>query len=91
MRCRRSNFLIQRSAISLIGTGLMKCSFSRPCRFQETRFDQMLGDCPVRHVQPLAQIAERLTILPVQPVQQLPAACVCQRAKDGILSHDHKM
>src|SRR5215469_12785378 len=32
-----SNLLIQRSAISLIGTGLMKCSFSRPFRFQETR------------------------------------------------------
>src|SRR6202789_3619166 len=33
----RSNLPIQRSAMSLIGTGLMKCSFSRPCFFVATR------------------------------------------------------
>jgi predicted dithiol-disulfide oxidoreductase (DUF899 family) len=33
----RSNLPIQRSAMSWIGTGLMKCSFSRPFRFQDTR------------------------------------------------------
>jgi hypothetical protein len=49
----------------------------------------MLGDCLARHVQPLAKVAERLAILPVQPVQQLPTACVCQSAKYGVVIHLH--
>jgi hypothetical protein len=45
---------------------------------------QVLGDCLARHMQSLAKIAERLAILPVQPIQQLPAACVRQRVKHGV-------
>ena len=37
-RCGYSNLLIQRSAMSLIGTGLMKCSLSLPSRLHDTKF-----------------------------------------------------
>ena len=47
----------------------------------------MLRDRLARHVQPLAQLAQRLTIPLVQPVQQLPAARIGQRAKHSIVIH----
>src|SRR5258708_810505 len=52
---------------------------------------QMLGDCLACHVQPAAKIAEGLAILPVQPIQQPPAARVCQSAKHGVLIHVRHM
>jgi hypothetical protein len=39
----------------------------------------------------LAQLTKRLPIIPVQPVQQLPAACISQSAKHRILTHDNDM
>ena len=47
----------------------------------------MLGDGLARHVEPLAELAERLAVLAVQPVEEAPAACVGQGAKDRIVIH----
>src|SRR5271169_6253064 len=43
------------------------------------------------HVQPLAQLAKRLATLPVQPVQQLPAARIGQSTKHSIVIHTRNM
>ncbi len=43
------------------------------------------------HVQPLAQLAKRLAILLMQPVQHLPAACIGQSAKHSVLIHASNM
>src|SRR5258708_40123829 len=45
-------------------------------RFLEDR--QVLGDGLAGHVQPLAQLAERLSVLAMQPIQQLSAAWIGQ-------------
>jgi hypothetical protein len=47
----------------------------------------MLRDRLAGHVQPLAQLAKRLTIPVVQPIQQLPTVCVGQSAKHSVLIH----
>jgi hypothetical protein len=47
----------------------------------------MFRDRLPRHVQPLAQLAKRLTISLVQPVQQSPAAGISQSAKHRVLVH----
>ena len=47
----------------------------------------MLGDRLAGHLQPLAQLAQRLTIPVVQPIQQLPTVCIGQSAKHGVLFH----
>jgi putative oxidoreductase len=49
----------------------------------------MLGDRLPAHRQPFAQLAQRLAAFPVQPVQQLTAAGVCQGAEDGVLAHGY--
>jgi len=51
----------------------------------------MLRDRLTGHVQPLAKLAKPLAILPVQPVQQLPAASVGQSAKHSVLIHANNM
>lgn len=48
---------------------------------------QMLGDGLARHVEAVAQIAQRLAVPVVQPVQQLPAAGIGQGAKHSIVIH----
>jgi hypothetical protein len=48
----------------------------------------MLGDRLTGHLQPLAQLAERLTIPVVQPIQQLPTVGVGQGAKHNVLIHE---
>ena len=50
---------------------------------------EMLGDGLARHVQPRAKLAERLAVLPVQSIQQLPAAWICQGVEHGIVIHLH--
>ena len=45
----------------------------------------MLRDRLAGHVQPLAQLAKRLAVPLVQPVQQLPAARIRQSAKHSIV------
>src|SRR5262249_23694329 len=52
---------------------------------------QMLGHSLTRHLQPLAQLAQRLAILPVQPVQQLPAARIGQGPKYSVVIHVYNM
>ncbi len=51
----------------------------------------MLGHRLTRHLQPLAQLAQRLTIPPVQPVQQLPAARIGQGPKHSVVVHADNM
>src|ERR1700756_1419396 len=52
---------------------------------------QMLRDRLAGHVEPLAQLAERLAIPALQSIQQLPAARVGQSAKYSILIHAGNM
>ncbi|BBU29720.1 hypothetical protein BTHE68_34540 [Burkholderia sp. THE68] len=51
----------------------------------------MLRHGLARHAKAVAQIAERLAILRVQPVEQLPAARVRKRAKNRIVIHERIM
>src|ERR1700730_4961292 len=48
---------------------------------------QMLRDRLAGHAQPLAQLAQRLAIPAVQPIQQLPTICIGQSAKHSIVIH----
>lgn len=52
---------------------------------------EMLGDSLPGHVQALTELAQRLSIPMMQPVQQLPAADVRQRAKNGVVVHAGNM
>ena len=45
---------------------------------------QVLGNRLPRHVQMLAQLRQRLTVAPVQPVEQLPTARAGQCFEHGI-------
>jgi hypothetical protein len=47
----------------------------------------MLRDRLAGHVQSLAQLAERLPISAVQPIQQLPTASIGQSAKHSVVAH----
>jgi hypothetical protein len=44
----------------------------------------MLGHRLPRHVEAPAQLAKRLAVLGMQPIQQLPATGIGQRLEDGI-------
>src|SRR5277367_5488156 len=60
----------------------------------ETRLPEngeMLGDRLARHGEPRAQLAQRLAVLPVQPVKQLPPARVGQGVKQGVVIHARNM
>ena len=48
---------------------------------------QVLRHCLACHVEPVAQFAQRLPAPSMQPVQQLAAACIGERAKDGVIVH----
>ena len=48
---------------------------------------QVLGHRLPRHVEPLAQIAERLPIARVQPIEQPAPACVGQCTKHQVIAH----
>jgi hypothetical protein len=48
---------------------------------------QMLRHRLAGHVQSLAQLAERLTISAVQPIQQLPTASIGQSVKHSVVAH----
>ena len=52
-------------------------------RFRKDR--EMLRDSLARHIQPLAQLAKRLAVFSIEPVQQLPAACIGQGAKNSVV------
>src|SRR5580704_5541183 len=52
---------------------------------------QMLRDRLAGHAQPLAQLAQRLAIPAVQPIQQLPTICIGQSAKHSIVIHAGNM
>src|ERR1700726_16498 len=52
---------------------------------------QMLRDRLAGHVQPLAQLAKRLAIPAVQPIEQLPTICIGQSAKHSIVIHAGNM
>jgi len=47
----------------------------------------MLGDGLACHIQTLAKVTERLTVLLVQSIQQLPTASIGQGAKHSVLIH----
>jgi hypothetical protein len=51
----------------------------------------MLRDRLARHVQPPTQLAKRLAIPLMQPIQQPPAARIGQSAKHSILIHASNM
>ena len=76
--------LTQRSWMSRIGTGLRKCSFSRPRRRVTTRSRlledlQVLHHAEARHRQPPFERRQRLTVLLEQQVEQAAARRVRQR------------
>jgi hypothetical protein len=48
---------------------------------------QVLRDGLASHVQPLAQFAKRLSVLSVQPIQQLSAVWIGQGPKNGVIVH----
>jgi len=48
---------------------------------------QVLRDRLAGHVQSLAQLAQRLTVPAVQPIQQLPTVCIGQSAKHSVIVH----
>ena len=52
---------------------------------------QMFRDRLVAHVEPPAQLAKRLTVLAVQPIQELPAARIGQSPKHCIVIHAGNM
>ena len=52
---------------------------------------QMFRDRLARHVQPPAQLAQRLAIPLVQPIQQLPSARIGQSTKHSIIIHASNM
>src|SRR5580704_154761 len=54
-------------------------------------YRQMLRDRLAGHAQPLAQLAQRLAIPAVQPIQQLPTICIGQSAKHSIVIHAGNM
>src|SRR5438309_2634155 len=48
---------------------------------------QMLGHCLTRHVQVLAQLAQGLAVVAVQPIQELPTAWISQCPEDLVRVH----
>ena len=81
--------LTQRSWMSRIGTGLRKCSFSRPRRRVVTsRASSSTRRCfitPKRVIgKPRLERAERLPVLLEQRVEQAPPRRIGQRLEDGV-------
>src|SRR5262245_39225681 len=52
---------------------------------------EMLGDRLARHIESPAQLPERLAVVRVQPVEQLPAAGIGKRAKNSVVAHAFNM
>jgi len=51
----------------------------------------MFRDRLAGHVEPSANLAKRLAVPPVQPIQQSPAAGIGQSAKHNVLIHPGDM
>jgi len=50
---------------------------------------QVFGNGLACHVEPLAKLGQRLAIPPVQPVEQVPAACISQSMEHSVVIFGH--
>lgn len=57
------------------------------CAFENRK---VLGDCLTGHIQPLAQVSQRLPISLAQAVKELSTACICQGLKNSVMFHLYK-
>ena len=57
-------------------------------RFASSSIARCFVDRLARHVEALAQFAERLTVLRVQPVEQKPAVRIRQSTKNRVVVHE---